>query len=254
MAVVVPNGAPSLGLGRGAPISRPAVQFLNTLFRLGGFGASRFPSMGPTLMGSPAFNLNSPAGKVLAQLRHGAMTVEELGKALRITDNAVRNQLRKLEQAKLATRSGARPGTSKPSTLHAITPEGQIQFSTIYLPVLTQFLRVAEGQCTGRQLGSFMTATGKSLAKRYPKPAGRIENRVHAAARLLRSFGGVTDVRATNGILVIRSKACPLALLTSEHAAACKVLGALLREYVSAPVKACCRREEEPRCCFEISR
>ncbi len=205
-------------------------------------------------MASPVFDVNSPAGKVLAQLRHGAMTVEELGKALRITDNAVRNQLRKLKAARLATRSGTRPGKSKPSTLYAITPEGQVQFSTIYLPVLTQFLRVAEGQCTGKQLGSFMTATGKSLASQYSRPRGRIENRVHAAARLLRSFGGLAEVRAKNGVLVIRSKACPLAALTSEHAAACKVLEALLAEYLSAPVKTCCRREEEPRCCFEISR
>jgi len=203
-------------------------------------------------MGSPAFYLNSSAGKVLTRLRHGVMTVQELAKALRITDNAVRNQLRKLEQAKLATRSGARPGTSKPSTLYAITPEGQIQFSNIYLPVLTQFLRVAEGQCAGKQLGSFMTDTGKSLAKRYPRPAGRIENRVLAAARLLRGFGGLTDVRGKDGILVIRSKPCPLAALTSEHAAACKILESLLAQYVSASVKSCCSREEEPRCCFEV--
>lgn len=206
------------------------------------------------LMGSPAFDLNSPAGKVLAQLRNGAMTVHELAKALRVTDNAIRNQLRKLEEARLAARSGARPGTSKPSTLYAITPEGQIHFSTIYLPVLTQFLREAEGQCKGKQLGSFMTATGKSLANRYPRPVGRIENRVHAAARLLRSFGGLADVGRRNGTLVIRSKSCPLAALTSEHDAACKILESLLAQYVSASVKSCCSREDEPRCCFEISR
>ena len=40
--------------------------------------------------------LNGAAGKVLSRLRHGAMTVEELAKGLRLTDNAVRNQLRKL--------------------------------------------------------------------------------------------------------------------------------------------------------------
>ncbi len=206
------------------------------------------------LMGSPLFDVNSPAGKVLAQLRHGAMTVGELGKALRTTDNAIRNQLRKLKEARLVTRSGTQPGKSKPSALYAITPEGQVPFSTVYLPVLMQFLRVAEGQCDGKQLNSFMTATGKSLAKQYPRPAGRIEVRVHAAARLLRSFGGLTDVRAKNGVLVIRSKGCPLAALTSEHPAACKVLEALLADYVSAGVKTCCRRDEEPQCCFEISR
>lgn len=150
-------------------------------------------------------------------------------------------------------RSGqvAKPGCSD-SPRPSASP--RFQFSTVYLPVLTQFLRVAEGRCAGKQLSSFMTATGRSLARRYPRPGGRLDNRVHAAARLVRSFGGLTDVRATDGILVIRSKACPLAALTSEHPAACKVLEALLAEYVSARVKTCCRRDEEPQCCFEISR
>jgi len=196
--------------------------------------------------------LNSAAGKVLSRLRHGAMTVEELAKALRLTDNAVRNQLRKLQEANLAIRAGKRPGASKPSTLYAITLEGQIQFSTLYLPVLTQFLGVAEGRCSGTQLESFMIDTGKSLANRYPKPSGGLKHRVHAAARLLRSFGGVAEVRTRDGTLVIRSRACPLAALTSENAAACKVLEGLLAQYLAARVTICCNLEEEPQCCFEV--
>ena len=90
--------------------------------------------------------LSEPARRVLSQLRHRRMTVEELAKALRLTANAVRNQLRKLEAAHLVVRSGSRPGVSKPSSLYSITLEGQVQFSTLYLPVLTEFLEVAEGQ------------------------------------------------------------------------------------------------------------
>jgi predicted ArsR family transcriptional regulator len=180
------------------------------------------------------------------------MTVEQLAKALRLTDNAVRNQLRKLEQLGLAIRTGTRPGTSKPSALYGITLGGQIQFSTLYLPVLMQFVREAEGQCDDGQLGSFMTATGKSLADKYPKPAGATKDRVHAAARLLRSFGGVSEVRARNGSLIVRSPTCPLAALTSENAAACKILAGFLTQYVSAPVTICCDLDEEPRCCFEV--
>ena len=93
---------------------------------------------------------NSPARKVLAELRHGPRTVEQISTSLRLTPNAVRNQLRKLQEAELAVRSGARPGTSKPSALYAITLEGQIQFSTLYLPVLTHFLRVAEANARER--------------------------------------------------------------------------------------------------------
>jgi predicted ArsR family transcriptional regulator len=180
------------------------------------------------------------------------MTVEELATALRLTDNAVRNQLRKLQDANFVAQAGKRPGASKPATLYAITLEGQIQFSTLYLPVLTQFLGVAEGRCSGVQLDSFMIDTGKSLANRYPRPSGVLKHRVDAAARLLRSFGGVAEVRTRDGAHVIRSRSCPLAALTSENPAACKVLEGLLAEYLTARVTICCNLEEEPQCCFEV--
>lgn len=199
----------------------------------------------------PAVHLNSPAGRVLAQLREGPRTVEDLAKSLRITSNAVRNQLRKLLDANLVTRSGTRPGASKPSTLYDITLEGQIQFSTIYIPVLTQFLRVAERRCSRSQLAPMMRETGKSLGTRYRKPSGNVRERAQAATRLLASFGGLPEIRQNGGI-IIRSAGCPLAALTSEHPAACNILEGLLTEFISVPVKSCCIRGQEPRCCFEV--
>lgn len=189
----------------------------------------------------------------MSQLRHRPMTVEELAKGLDLTPNAVRNQLRKLQEANFVVRSGSRPGISKPSSLYSITLEGQVQFSTLYLPVLTEFLEVAEGQCSGKQLITFMSDTGKSLAKRYPKPTGPLKKRVDAAARLLKSFGGIIEVQKHNGSLVLRSSGCPLAALTSENPAACRVIEGLLREYLSTPVATCCDLVPEPRCCFEIA-
>ena len=180
------------------------------------------------------------------------MTVDELARALRLTSNAVRNQLRKLEESRLVARAGTRQGTSKPSVLYAITLEGQVQFSSLYLPVLTEFLEVAEGQCSAKQLVSFMTDTGKSLGKRYPRPSGSLRNRVAAAARLLRGFGGLIEVRTADGGLVLRSSGCPLAALTSENSAACRVIEGLLTEYLAAPVTTCCDLTPEPRCCFEV--
>jgi predicted ArsR family transcriptional regulator len=181
------------------------------------------------------------------------MTVEELARGLHLTSNAVRNQLRKLQDANFVVRSGSRPGVSKPSSLYSITLEGQVQFSTLYLPVLTEFLEVAEGQCTGKQLLTFMSNTGKSLAKRYPKPTGTLKDRIQAAARLLKGFGGIIEVQRHNGSTVLRSSGCPLAALTSENAAACRVIEGLLAEYLSAPVVSCCDLTPVPRCCFEIA-
>ena len=196
--------------------------------------------------------LGEAARRVLVELRRGPMTVEELARSLRLTDNAVRNQLRKLQSANFITPSGKKPGPSKPSTFYSITLEGQIQFSTLYLPILTSFLHVAEGRCTGAQLGTLMTEAGTSFAARYPRAQGTLKDRAHAGAKLLTSFGAITRIQTNNGPLRIRSVGCPLGALTSETPVACKVLKGLLDEYMTASVKICCEREPEPRCCFEV--
>lgn len=182
------------------------------------------------------------------------MTVEELARAMRITANAVRNQLSKLQASNLVVRTGTRPGVSKPSSVYAITLEGQTQFSTVYLPVLTQFFRVAEARSSPRQLHSFMTETGGQLAQRYPRPGGDLKARVQSAARLLKTFGGIPEVRIRNGTLVIQSVACPLSALTSENEAACKIIEGLISEHIGAAARTCCVRDTGPRCCFEIDR
>ena len=205
-------------------------------------------------MQTSLIRLSEPARSVLSLLRKHPRTVEELADALGLTSNAVRNQLAKLLELSLVVRSGTRPTASKPSTLYSITIEGQIQFSSLYLPVLTEFLEVAESQCSGKQLTSFMTDTGKSLAARFPKPKGPLSTRVNAAARLLRGFGGMVDVQSSNGSVILRSSGCPLAALTAKNRAACRVIEGLLRGYLGVRVSTCCDVTGEPHCCFQIQK
>jgi predicted ArsR family transcriptional regulator len=51
----------------------------------------------------------------------------------------------------------------------------------------------------------------------------------------------------------LRSSGCPLAALTSQNTAACKVIEGLLTEYLETPVRTCCEFLPEPRCCFELT-
>ena len=204
-------------------------------------------------MGTPIIPLSKPSRRVLEHLRRGPMTVEELARKTRVTANAVRNQLARLINANLVERVGTRPGLSKPSIVYAITLEGEVQFSTIYLPVLTQFLRTAEKECGSEELLTFMTDTGRALGKRYPRPVGAPKTRVSAAARLFRTLGGIPQVRSENGTVVLESLSCPLSALTGANAAACRILEGLVSEYVGAATHTCCIREPTPRCCFQIS-
>ncbi|MGH7604318.1 MAG: hypothetical protein ACRENK_10015 [Gemmatimonadaceae bacterium] len=117
---------------------------------------------------------------------------------------------------------------------------------------MTQFLRVAERRCSDRQLVSFMAATGKSFAERYPKPRGTLKSRAQAGARLLKTFGAIPEVRTRNGTLTLVSAGCPLAALTSENAVACRIIEGLLSEYLSTTAQTCCTVGPDPKCCFEL--
>ena len=64
----------------------------------------------------------STRGQVVALLRRGNRTVEELAQALGLTDNAVRAHLATLERDGLVRQAGLRGGPSKPAYAYALTP------------------------------------------------------------------------------------------------------------------------------------
>src|SRR4051812_43352284 len=64
-------------------------------------------------------------GRVVALLRRGERSVEELAASLGLTDNAVRAQLATLEREGVVRAAGVRRdgGVGKPATLYAVAPE-----------------------------------------------------------------------------------------------------------------------------------
>jgi predicted ArsR family transcriptional regulator len=195
----------------------------------------------------------SAAGRIMALLRRGGMTVDELAAALDLSGNAVRPQLAVLERDGLVERVGLRRGASRPAQVYALTRNAELLFSSAYVPVLTELLHVLDARLAGDEFDGLMREVGQRLMAGRPRPTGDLRQRAEAASELLNSLGGLARVDQENGALLIRSDGCPLAAATQRHPEACNAMESLLREFTGLRVTKCCDREERLRCCFELT-
>jgi predicted ArsR family transcriptional regulator len=194
-------------------------------------------------------------GQIVALLRRGAQSVDQLAEAVGLTDNAVRAHLSTLERDGIVRQAGVRrgEGAGKPATLYDIPPEADALFSRAYAPVLTALLDELAEQLSSEKNDALMRAVGRRLASALPRPHSKnLEERTRAAATLLNSLGADARVERTRGALSIRGCACPLSAATARGPEACRALEALLTEFVGVPVRESCDRGERPRCCFQI--
>ena len=200
--------------------------------------------------------LETTRGQIVSRLRKGAATVEDLAKALGLTDNAIRSHLATLERDGLVRQDGVRrtPGAGKPATVYEIHPDAEPLFSRAYAPVLTALLDELGDQLPAERSDDLMRAVGRRLARAAGSPpAGGLEARADAAVALLNSLGGTAQLDRSEGKLVIRGcGGCPLSSATSRRPQLCRALESLLSEYVGASIRECCNRGERPRCHFEI--
>ena len=189
------------------------------------------------------------AGRVAELLRERDRTVEELAAALRMTGNAVRLHLARLEREGIVERAGSRAGVSRPAVLYRLSPEGELRFSHAYVPVLTQLLHVLSRRLRPATFDAVLRQVGRELMEGRPRPVGTLRERAEQASALLNELGGMSHVATEGRRLVIRGDACPLAAATRKHPEACSAVESLLCTFVDAPVKSCCDHEQV-RCCF----
>lgn len=200
--------------------------------------------------------LDTTRGRVAALLRRGARTVEELAKALELTDNAVRNHLATLERDGLVRTQGVRRnvGAGKPAVLYELSPEAEPLFSRAYPPVLTAVLEVLLEQLPSEAAADTLRAVGRRLAASAGGAAsGDLDARVKAAAAVLTALGGEVEVVAKeDGRLRIQGWACPLSVAVRQRPELCRAVEAMVAELTAAPVRQCCEHGERPRCCFSV--
>jgi predicted ArsR family transcriptional regulator len=195
---------------------------------------------------------NSTRGKIVAMLRRGWRSVDELASALGLTDNAVRAHIATLEREGVVAAAGARrDGTvGKPATLYGVAEGADTLFSSAYAPALAAL--VAElGSRHPTELRSLLRGAGRRLAGRG---AGTFAERVGSAAALLTDLGADADMVATEAGYEIRGHGCALAQAVSTCPETCCMVEQLLAEATGGDVvERCDRSISPPHCAFLIS-
>jgi predicted ArsR family transcriptional regulator len=200
--------------------------------------------------------LETTRGRVLALLRRGRMTTDEIAGALGLTDNAIRAHLATLERDGLVQTEGERREgrIGKPATVYAVSPDGDTLFSTAYIPLLTSLLSALGDRLPAKELSELLEDVGARLAAGVAHPSGELAQRIGAAVNLLNQLGGLSSVEEVDQgqHYVIQSRGCPLGLAVSERPEVCEAIVTLLSKLTGAEVRSCCERRGRPSCCFEV--
>ena len=199
--------------------------------------------------------LETTRGQILALIRRGRQTVEELAAALELTDNAVRNHLATLERDSLIQQAGVRrsSGAGKPAVLYQLHPDAEVLFSRAYPSVLTTVVESIVNACPPDQIDELLRDAGRRLARQAGgRATGTLENRVRTAAAALTALGGDVTVAREEGSLRIRGSGCPLSAAVSKQPGLCRAVETMVSEVTGTRARTCCEHGERPRCCFAI--
>lgn len=194
----------------------------------------------------------STRGKVVALLRRGCRTVDELADALGLTDNAVRAHLAALERDGLVRQGELRRTGGKPSFTYDLTSEAERLFPKAYGVLLHELLTVLAERVPPDVLADTLREVGHRVAACQARPSGDLRQRVERALALLGSLGGLADAEESGAGFVIQGCSCPLAAAVEGNPDACLLAEALLAEVIGAPVRQVCDPGPPPRCRFEV--
>ncbi len=198
----------------------------------------------------------STRGRVVTLLRRSEHTVEELARALGLTDNGVRAHLAVLERDGIVRQRGSvrrSSGGGKPAYVYELTQEAEDLFPKAYEPVLRRLLDVLSDQLGPEKSEALLRSVGRRLAEEHSTRADSAHARFEAAVDVLNELGGLAELEERDGSVVIRGYSCPLAGVTPDHPEVCHMAETLIAELAGVPVRERCDRGERPRCCFEIA-
>ena len=191
--------------------------------------------------------------RLLYLLRRSSLSITDLAKRLKLTDNAVRSHVAALERDGLVELAGIRRETGgKPARLYRLTSEGEELLPKAYAMVLGDLIEEISSQDGKERALLLLSIVGRRAAERAGH--GRSgEDRVTAAAAALRGLGGDVEVRQEESGWLLRGFGCPLSAVTAEHPEVCELARALVEQITGRPVTECCDRTSRPQCGFRIA-
>jgi predicted ArsR family transcriptional regulator len=198
----------------------------------------------------------STRGHILTLLRRSKSTVEDLARALDLTDNGVRAHLAVLERDGIVRQRGSlrrRSGGGKPAYVYELTSEGEELFPKAYAPALGRLLEVLSERLGLEESEALLRSVGRRLAEEHSTRADGAHARLETAVEVLNDLGGLAELEERDGTLVIRGYSCPLAGVTPDHPEVCRMAEALVAEVAGVSVQEHCDRGERPRCRFEVA-
>lgn len=201
----------------------------------------------------------STRGRIVARLRRGLATVEDLARSVGLTQNGIRVHLATLERDGWIRGEGVRraEGPGKPATLYRLAAEAEPLLSSAYRPMLLALLGVLSDREEPARLRALLRETGRrlgaDLAQAGP-PGQKIADRVAAILGVLGGEVEVEEQEQGRGRLLVRGLGCPVGEAVRITPAACSAVTALLEGALDAKVIERCDRSGAPRCCFEVTR
>jgi predicted ArsR family transcriptional regulator len=196
----------------------------------------------------------SSRGKIIRLLRRAAQTVNDLARALGLTDNAVRASLARLERDGWVQQAGSRPSFRKPESVYDITPQAEQLFSRAYMPVLLALLGEMQSRLPENELDAVLRDVGRRMAATHLPSLVRLspDRRTVKAMQIMEELGGFAELEEVDGRTYVRGFGCPFAQAVADHPKLCVVAEALLGALLGRPVEEQCARGERPRCRFRL--
>ena len=200
--------------------------------------------------------METTRGQIVALLRRGARTVEELAGSLGLTDNAIRNHLATLERDGVVGQAGVRRGSGagKPAVVYELHPDAEALFSRAYAPVLRATIEALVAELPEHQMEAVLRRVGHELAEEMGGEArGDLKSRVRAAAAVLTALGGDVDFIEQDNTLRVRGSGCPLSAAVAAEPRVCRAVETLVGDVSGAEATSRCEHGARPRCCFEFT-